>query len=63
IELVSIELDDMEEMEDMGEMVDLESSLNFISFCESFNISMVVIRMHQKGWVKFSEIALKSAVF
>ncbi|GFT37209.1 hypothetical protein NPIL_270431 [Nephila pilipes] len=47
VELVSIELDDME---DMGEMVDLESSLNSNSFCESFNISMVVIRMHQKDW-------------
>ncbi|GFT18678.1 hypothetical protein NPIL_168461 [Nephila pilipes] len=63
VELGSIELVDMEEMEDMGEMVDLESSLNSISFCKSFNISMVVIRMHQQGWGKFSEIALKSAVF
>ncbi|GFT21617.1 hypothetical protein NPIL_570961, partial [Nephila pilipes] len=56
VELVSIELDDMEEI------VDLESYLNSISFCESFNISMVLIRMHQKGWVKFSEIALKSRI-
>ncbi|GFT35614.1 hypothetical protein NPIL_71651 [Nephila pilipes] len=63
VELVSIELVDMEEMEDTGEMVDLASSVNSISFCESFNISMVVILMHQKGWVKFSEIVLKRAVF
>ncbi|GFT66450.1 hypothetical protein NPIL_366611, partial [Nephila pilipes] len=41
VELVSIEL------VDMGEIVDLVSSLNSISFCESLN--MVIIRMHQKG--------------